>query len=64
MSTRLDILNARKRLSEHVGTHGCKLGDGCPIRLNLFRQWNRLAGLWAQEPDDAERQRLQSQIKE
>lgn len=64
MSTRFDIVSAKRRVTDHVASHQCIIGDGCPERLSLFRQWRKTADLWGKEPDDAERQRLQYQVNQ
>jgi hypothetical protein len=46
MTTRVDVLNAEDRFNQHVGSHHCKLGDGCPIRLGLWQAWMATAERW------------------
>jgi len=64
MSTRFDIIEAKRRVVAHQSEHECSTGDGCAIRLSLFRQWRLTAGKWGTEPDDAERQRHQYQVNQ
>ena len=68
MTTRFDIVQARRRYEEHRATHHCQIGDGCAVRKTLLRLWNgsdySAAAKWGIEPDDAERQRRQYLVKE
>jgi hypothetical protein len=60
MSTRLDIIVAKRRSEDHNGAHKCRAGQ-CPERVKLWLDYMRTAELWAIEPGDNERQRQQNQ---
>ena len=57
MSTRYDILAAKRAYTQHIENHGCR--EGCPERAAAFNHWMSVAALWRAEDGDDERQRKQ-----
>jgi hypothetical protein len=62
MSTRYDILEAKRIFESHCGTHGCSAGK-CVIRTALWSKYvggpKSAAARWGIEPGDEERQERQ-----
>jgi len=57
MSIRADILEAKADYEDHQGRHHCVTGDGCSVRIGLWKRYMDTAQRWGQEPDDAQRVR-------
>lgn len=67
MSTRYDILEAKREFGDHLAEHKCTDADSakrrgqipCAKRIELWHAWMGVAALWGLEPDDADRARRQ-----
>lgn len=57
MSTRLDILDAKADHEDHQARHHCITGDGCAVRVGLWKRYMDTAQRWGLDADDAERVR-------
>ena len=45
-ATRYDVRQAERAYNMHCSQHGCKVGDGCAVRLRLWAETMQTALLW------------------